>query len=149
MISMGASFETSVGYSDHTPGSVVPLGAVALGGCVIEKHFTMDKKLPGPDHPFAMDIDDFSKMVKDIRTLESALGSHIKSVTSDETETIILQRRSVYSTVDIPKGTKIEKKMLIELRPANGILPKHLNLIVGRTAKKHIPKNEPITWDNI
>jgi len=149
MVTMGETFQTLVGYSDHTPESIVPLGAVALGGCVIEKHFTIDKTLKGPDHPFAMDIIDFKNMVQDIRTLENALGSNVKTVTPDETETVVLQRRCLYSNVDIPAGITIKDNMLIELRPANGILPKHRDLVVGRTAKVDINKGEPITWDKI
>lgn len=149
MVTLGNVFQTLVGYSDHTPGSIVPLGAVALGGCIIEKHFTLDKTLKGPDHPFAMDIADFKKMVMDIRTMEKALGSPIKNITDDEIETVVLQRRSIYSKRDIPAGTLIEDDMIIELRPAKGILPKYKELVLGRCAKADIPKGEPITWDNI
>lgn len=149
MVTIGNTFQTLVGYSDHTPGSIVPLGAVALGGCVIEKHFTLDKTLPGPDHPFAMDIGDFKKMVLDIRTMEKSLGTPIKNITDDENETVVLQRRSLYSDVDIKSGTVIEEDMLIELRPVKGILPKYKELILGRRTRTDIPKGEPITWDKI
>ncbi len=149
MVTIGNTFQTLIGYSDHTPGSIVPLGAVALGGSVIEKHFTLDRSMRGPDHPFAMDTIDFKKMVEDIRTLEKAMGSPIKTITQDETETVILQRRSIYSKVDIPAGTIITDDMLIELRPAKGIIPRDRTLVVGRTSKINIARGEPITWDKI
>ncbi len=149
MVTLRDAFEVLVGYSDHTPGSVVPLGAVALGACVIEKHFTFDKARKGPDHPFAMDVQEMASMIEDIRKLEFALGSPIKQLTDTETETVILQRRSLFAKIDIETGTTIASEMIEPLRPARGILLKHIDLVVGRRAKVDIPKGEPITWDMI
>jgi len=149
MLTLRQAFQTLVGYSDHSPGSIVPLGAVALGACVIEKHFTFDKTRKGPDHPFAMDVPEMAEMVKSIRLLEKALGSPIKQVTPAETETVIIQRRSLFAKTNIPAGTIITKEMIESLRPATGIPPKYMELVIGRKSKVNIPEGEPITWDKI
>jgi len=149
MVTLREKFNVPVGYSDHTPGSVVPLGAVALGGCVIEKHFTDDKKRKGPDHPYAMDVDDFRSMVKDIRLLEKALGSYEKKLETAEKETVMLQRRSVYTKTDIPKGTVVTSDMLEILRPAKGILPEQIKMIINKKAKVDLKKGEVLTLDKI
>jgi sialic acid synthase SpsE len=149
MVTLRQAFQVPVGYSDHSPGSVVPLGAVALGACVIEKHFTFDKTRKGPDHPFAMDVIEMTSMIRDIKLLEKALGSPVKHVTPAETETVVLQRRSLFATVDIPAGTVITREMIEPLRPATGIPPQHINLVVGRKARVNIPEGEPITWQQI
>ncbi len=149
MVTLREAFQVPVGYSDHTPGSVVPLGAVALGACVIEKHFTFDKNREGPDHPFAMDVPEMTAMIKDIRLLEAALGSPIKQLTSAETETVILQRRSIFAKANIPAGATITADAVEALRPAIGILPQYLSLVIGRKAKIDIPAGEPISWEKI
>ena len=149
MVTLREAFQVPVGYSDHSPGSVVALGAVALGACVIEKHFTLDKTRKGPDHSFAMDVPEMSALIRDIRLLEAALGSPLKQVTPVETETVIIQRRSLFAKVDIPRGTVITEEMIEPLRPAIGILPGYLHLVVGRKASVDIPEGEPITWERV
>lgn len=149
MVTLGDTFNVLVGYSDHSVGSTVPLGAVALGACVIEKHFTFDKTRRGPDHPFAMDVTEMTAMIRDIRLLEQALGSPVKQVTPAEAETVIIQRRSLFAKVDIPAGTVITEDMIEALRPQIGILPKHLPLVAGRKAKVDILEGESITWGKI
>jgi len=148
---MRKKFGTLVGYSDHTPGYIVPMGTVALGGCIVEKHFTDDKTREGPDHPFAMDFEDFKLMVDNIRLLEKALGKAVKEVYPEEKETVVLQRRCIRAKENIPKGMKITKEMLDVLRPAplGSIYPKHLDKIAGRTAKKNIKKGEALNWETI
>lgn len=143
------AYNILTGYSDHSPGPVVALGSVALGAKVIEKHFTINKMDKGPDHPHSMDVNDFKKMVDYIRELEEALGSTRKIVVEEESETVIVQRRSLYANRDIPKEKVIDKEDLIELRPALGILPKYKNFIIGKISKKNIEKGTPIYWENI
>ena len=142
------AFNILTGYSDHSPGPVVAIGSVALGACVIEKHFTLNKKDPGPDHPHSMDVNEFKKMVGYIRELESAMGTTRKIVVAEESETVIVQRRSLYAKRDIPKGKVLEKEDIIELRPALGILPKYKDNILGKTSKEFIEEGKPIFWDN-
>lgn len=149
MCTLRDAFDCLFGYSDHTPGSIVPLGAVALGGCIIEKHFTDDKKREGPDHPFAMDIDDFKEMSSSIRTLELAMGSPVKDVYPCESETVILQRRSLFAAKNIAKEAKITPDMIAVLRPQTGLLPKYKSVVIGRTARVDITAGEPITWDKV
>jgi sialic acid synthase SpsE len=143
------AFNILTGYSDHSPGLVVALGSVALGGCVIEKHFTINKKDKGPDHPHSMDVNEFKTMVNCVRELEAAMGSTRKLVVEEESETVIVQRRCLYAKRDIQKGKAIEKDDLVELRPALGILPKFKSVIIGKTSKESIKKGFPIFWENI
>lgn len=149
MVTLGEAYGCQVGYSDHTPGNVVPLGSVALGACVIEKHFTDDKARKGPDHMFAMDADDFKEMVQSIRVLESALGRPVKEVAPCESETVILQRRSIFASRDIQKGARISEDMIDVLRPQKGLLPKYKPTVIGRVAQVDIKSGDPITWDKI
>ncbi len=143
------AFNIITGYSDHSPGDSVVLGAVALGAKVIEKHFTLNKEDKGPDHPHSMNPKEFAKMVKNIRNLEVAMGSGRKEVVEEESETVIVQRRSLYAKNAILQGNAIKKEDIIELRPALGILPKFKSIIIGRRAKRNIEAGEPLKWEDI
>ena len=144
-----SAFNILAGYSDHSPGPVVALGSVALGGVVIEKHFTLNKEDKGPDHPHSMDFNEFKKMVDYIRELESAMGSTSKFVVEEESETVYVQRRSLYSNKDIAKGDIISSSDIVVLRPALGILPKYKSIIIGKKAALDIPADTPIQWSYI
>ena len=148
MRSMGDIFNLEVGYSDHTPGSIVALASRALGGCMIEKHFTDDKNRSGPDHPFAMDHHDFKKMVDDIRTLEKTLGCPHKKIYEEEKLTVDLQRRCVRAKLDIKPGTTISRNLVEVLRPAppGSLPPKDATKIDGMTTTSLIKKGEHFTW---
>jgi sialic acid synthase SpsE len=148
MANLGRTMGVPYGYSDHTPGSTVPLGAVALGGCVIEKHFTDDKTRKGPDHPFAMDPADFRAMSQSVRDLEKALGDGIKRVTPEERETRIIMRRSLFAARDLKAGHRITADDIVALRPQHGILPDHLEAVVGRTLIKDVEALAPLTWEH-
>lgn len=137
------------GYSDHAPGSVVALGAVALGARVIEKHFTLDKTLSGPDHPHSMNPEEFSFMVKSIRELEKSLGSSFKNVVEEEAETVFVQRRGLCAKQDIEEGAIIRPEDIDVLRPALGIPPKFEQVIAGKVANRKMVKGEPIFWEDI
>ena len=147
MVALREAFGCVVGYSDHTPGSVVPLGAVALGGRIIEKHFTDDKTRKGPDHSFAMDGPEFAAMVREVRNLEQALGDGVKRIMPSERQTYTLQRRSILAAVDIPAGTVLEAQHLATLRPQVGLLPRDLPALLGRTTKTALKKGDPIRWE--
>ncbi len=151
MKAMSELFDVIVGYSDHTPGNIVPLGAISLGASVIEKHFTDDKTRKGPDHPFAMDAKEFKEMVDSIRILEKALGSPVKDLYEEEKETLILQRRCLRAAKDIPKGSEITEDMIEVLRPLakDALDPKYKDVVIRREAKVDMKKGDPFTWDKI
>ena len=161
MVSIGKKCEVLYGYSDHTIGPTqggddplrgitVPLGAVALGACVIEKHVTDDPTRTGPDHPFAMTIDgNFKEMIQAVRAMEQAMGDGKKRLMPSEQETVVIQRRGVYAATDIPHGKKIRRDMLEFLRPAVGLRPPETSRIIGKAAKKDIAKGSPISHDDI
>jgi N,N'-diacetyllegionaminate synthase len=142
-------FNIPVGFSDHTTGVLIPSLAVAKGADIIEKHFTLNKNLPGPDHKLSLDPVEFEQMVKNIRITESALGDGVKKITGKEEEMKGLGRRSITSTADIHKGEKISKDKIKILRPGTGIEPKYIDFVVGKTASKDIKKNQTINWDLI
>jgi len=143
------TFRLPVGLSDHTLGITIPIAAVALGACAIEKHFTLDKKLPGPDHRASLEPEELKGMVKAIKDVEKALGNGIKRLTVAEEENKKAARRSLVTRVDIPAGAVITEEMLDIKRPGNGIEPKYINLIIGRRAKETIGSGEVITFSKV
>lgn len=143
------AFGAILGYSDHTPDDVVPLGAVALGAKVIEKHFTFDRKLKGPDHPHSMQPEEFARMIERTRNLEKAMGTGTKEVVAEESETVIVQRRGLTASRDIKKGASLKRTDIVELRPALGIYPKYKEVVVGKRAKKNLKAGAPIKWEDI
>jgi pseudaminic acid synthase len=143
------TFEILTGCSDHAPTDIVPIASTVLGGCIIEKHFTLNKNDKGPDHPHSMDVNEFKNMVSRIRQVEIVLGSSRKNVVEEEAETVYVQRRALYSKRNIYKGNKIQLEDLIELRPALGILPKYKNIIIGKLASKDIVMDTPIFWEDL
>ena len=151
MKAMGELFDIFVGYSDHTSGIIVPLGAVSLGACVIEKHFTDDKTRTGPDHSFAMDGKEFKEMVDSIRTLEKALGSPMKDLYEDENVTVILQRRCLRAAKNIPKGSMVTEDLIDVLRPLakDALEPKYKGIVIGRKTKVDMKKGDSFTWEKI
>lgn len=142
MLELKNKFNLNVGYSDHSPGISVPLASVALGACVIEKHFTDDKMNIGPDHPHSLTPLEFSQMVSGIREVELALGSYHKKVVSSEKETRIIQRRSIFTTRHIKKGEKFTKNNIDCLRPCIGLPASDFIKILTKRAKKDL---EPYT----
>jgi N-acetylneuraminate synthase/N,N'-diacetyllegionaminate synthase len=144
---MRAAFKVPVGFSDHTLGIHIPVAAVAMGACVIEKHLTLDRTLPGPDHSFAIEPDELKELVRCIREVEKAKGTGIKEKSELEGEGYEKARRSIHAKVDIQKGTKITRDMLIIKRPGYGIKPKFIDIVVGREAKRDIKEDEWIMWD--
>jgi sialic acid synthase SpsE len=140
-----------LGLSDHTPGHVTVLGAVALGARVIEKHFTDDRSRVGPDHAFSMTPDDWRDMVDRTRELEAALGDGLKRVEANESETVVLQRRALHARRLIGAGETIATDDLIPLRPCppGAVTPAERSAIVGRTASRAIAAGEAITWSSL
>lgn len=149
METLKQAFKLPVGFSDHTLGITASIAAVALGACVIEKHFTLDRNLIGPDHKASLEPDELKEMVKTIRDVEKALGNGVKIPTKEEEEIKRIARRSIVAKVDIPKGTTITEDMMDAKRPGRGIEPKSIDIIVGKKAKEDIRKDEIVTWKMI
>lgn len=143
------AFKLPIGLSDHTLGITMPIAAVALGACVIEKHFTLDKKLPGPDHRASLTPKELKQMVAAIRDAEQALGDGIKRITVAEAENKKAVRRSLVARTDIPKGAVITEEILAIKRPGTGLEPKFLNLVIGRKARVAIKRDEIINTDKL
>jgi N-acetylneuraminate synthase len=146
MRTMQENLDCLVGYSDHTIDIIVPIAAVALGACVLEKHFTLDRSLPGPDHRASLEPDELQKMVKAIRDTETALGSKEKKPQKSEKEIITIARKSIVAQVNISKGTIIKRAMLAMKRPGTGLNGSHYEEIIGKRAKNDIKKDQQITW---
>lgn len=140
-------FGLPAGYSDHTLGTHIPIAAAAMGACVIEKHFTLDKNAEGPDHMLSADPTEMKQIVEGIRTVEKAKGDGVKRPIKSEMITRKNNRKSIVAVADIPKETVLARNMIDIKRPGYGIPPKYIELIVGRTARKDIPKEAVITWE--
>ena len=139
-------YKCITGFSDHTLDGESAIASIALGSKVLEKHFTLSKKFKGPDHKFAMEPKEFSKMVKSIRNTELALGNGIKGLISKEEKEMYLKgRRSIHFSRDIKKGEKLTKKDLCSKRPGLGIKPYLLNKIIGMSLKKTVKKDQWVT----
>ncbi len=149
MVTMREATGAPVGYSDHTPGSVVPLAAVALGASIIEKHITLDRDLSGPDHPYALEPSEFASMVTDIRTLHTALGDGVKRPLGDEEGERIGARRSIYAAAPIKSGQLVTEDNLKVVRHAFGLEPAMLDSIKGLRATKDFAANELISLDGL
>ena len=132
MQTMRESFNVAVGYSDHTLGVEVALAAVALGACVIEKHFTLSRDLPGPDHRASLEPDELAMMVRGIRTVEASLGHGRKEPAASEAEVAAVARRSLVAARDLDAGTELTERMIAVRRPGTGLPAAMLPEIVGR-----------------
>jgi sialic acid synthase SpsE len=147
---MAQAFGVPVGLSDHTLGTHVAVASVALGSCMLEKHFTLDRRLPGPDHPFAIEPTELKALVAAVREVESALGDGRKlGPAPEEAEMFQKARRSLVAAEDIPKGVPILPEMVVAKRPGFGIQPKFLDLVVGRPARCDIAEDDVITWEMV
>jgi N,N'-diacetyllegionaminate synthase len=144
MISMRQDLGVDVGYSDHTLGADIPLAAVALGATVIEKHLTLDRTLPGPDHSASLEVDEFEEMIRGIRRIEAAMGDKVKRPTKSERPNIELARKSIVAARPINKGESFSTENLACKRPATGLSPMLWDKIIGIPAKKYFCKDEPI-----
>jgi len=140
-------FRVPVGFSDHTIGNEVACAAVALGASLVEKHFTLDKKLPGPDHAMSLQPEELKTLVDGIRTVESALGDGVKKINESEFENRKAARRGLVATCDIMAGDKLSEKNVAFKRPAIGIDPRSFDIVMGKTVNRNIQADEPITWE--
>jgi pseudaminic acid synthase len=145
---MARIFKVPVGLSDHTLGTAIPVAAVALGACIIEKHFTLSRKTPGPDSSFSLEPHEFRTMVDAIRGIEKALGTVNYDVTEHEKASRVF-RRSLFAVEDIAEGELFTGKNIRSIRPGYGLPPKYLPEILGKPAKKNICRGTPLSWDLI
>jgi sialic acid synthase SpsE len=146
---MEAAFGVPAGLSDHTLGTHIAPAAVALGARLVEKHFTLDRTMAGPDHPFAVEPKELAELVTRVRDVEAALGDGVKRGPSvEEAEEMYTKaRRSLVAARDIPIGTRITADMLCVKRPGTGVAPRFADAVVGRTASRDIECDDVITWE--
>lgn len=144
MNTMREALKLPVGYSDHTQGIEVALAAAALGACVIEKHFTLDKTMEGPDHKASLEPAELRNMVEGIRKIEQALGNGIKQASCSETDNIGIVRKSIVAAAYIRKGETFTEENLTAKRPGNGINPMRWDEIIGRKADRDYKQDEMI-----
>ena len=144
MLQMKEKFGVRVGYSDHTKGIEVPIAAVALGAEVLEKHFTLDKTLPGPDHTASLNPNELKAMVDAIRNIEQAIGNGEKHVSNSEQRNIAIARKSIIAAKDIKQGEYLTEENLTTKRPGNGVSPMRWNEVIGTKAVRDFAEDELI-----
>lgn len=144
-----SAFRVPVGLSDHTLGLDVPIAAVAVGASIIEKHFTLDRTLAGPDHEASITAEELSDLISRIRRVEAALGNGCKEPLPSEEDVRRASRRSIVIREPIPPGTKIHSNMLTFKRPGTGISPVELELVVGRVTKRALAVDTLLRWEDL
>ena len=145
MIALRTEFDVNIGYSDHTIGIEVPIAAVVLGANVIEKHFTLDKNMEGPDHKASLEPLELKQMVNSIRNIEKALaGTGIKEPSNSEIKNIQIARKSIHTNKELKKGHVLQKDDLIMLRPGDGISPMDIDLYLNKQIKSNLPAGHKI-----
>ncbi len=144
MVTIGNTFDVKYGYSDHTLGIEVDIAAVAMGAACIEKHFTLDKTMNGPDHKASLEPDELKNMVKAIRNIELALGSSIKKPSKSEKPNMKIARKSIVANTNIKKGEIFTKNNLVAKRPGDGISPMRWDEVIGTIAQKDHEEDELI-----
>lgn len=145
MLHIGDTFETQIGYSDHTLGIEVPVAAVALGAQIIEKHFTLDKSMPGPDHAASLEPFELKAMVSSIRNIEQAIsGSGLKEPSPSEAKNIAIARKSIVAKHSIKKGEIFNEENITVKRPGTGISPMDWDQVIGKLAKQDFEEDDLI-----
>lgn len=144
MLEIKEKFGVEIGYSDHTEGIEVPIAAVALGATVIEKHFTLDKNMEGPDHKASLEPSELKAMVTSIRNIEQALGTGHKTVSDSERKNIEIARKSIVAAKDIKEGEIFTEENITVKRPGNGISPMEWENVIGKVAKRNFQEEELI-----
>jgi N,N'-diacetyllegionaminate synthase len=149
MVTMGEAFRVPVGYSDHSSGLEAALVATTLGARIIEKHLTLDRCLPGPDHAASLEPDEFAHLVRSVRRAEVMLGDGIKRPTIAESANVAGIRRGVVAARTLNRGEVITRDMLCAKRPFRGVNPEQADLFVGFELTRKLEADEPILWDDV
>lgn len=149
MVTLRNAFKTPVGYSDHTIGNEAAVSAVALGATIIEKHFTLDKNMEGPDHKASMEPQELKEYVRAIRNTEKLLGTGIKQPTERERNIMNDARRSIVASRKLTKGTILTRDMFDFKRPGSGVKPEFVNIFIGRKLKRDLMEDELVGWKDI
>lgn len=144
IVTIGDAFKVKIGYSDHTEGIEIPLAAVAMGACVIEKHLTLDKNMEGPDHKASIEPDEFKKMVDGIRKIERAMGNGIKRPSASEIKNKVIARKSIIASTLIKKGDLFTAGNLSTKRPGDGLSPMLWDTVIGSEARRDFQPDEQI-----
>jgi pseudaminic acid synthase len=139
-------FDVPVGLSDHTMDIAVPVTAVALGACIIEKHFTLSRSLKGPDSAFSLEPAEFKTMVEAVRVVENSLGQIHFGLTEGERSSRVF-RRSLFVVKDVKQGETFSEENVRSIRPGHGLHTRHLPQIVGKCASQDIERGTPLNWD--
>ena len=149
MLTIRNVFNVSIGYSDHTEGIEIPIAAVALGADVIEKHFTLNKEMDGPDHKASLEPGELKAMVASIRNIEIALGDGFKKPSDSESKNIALARKSLFLSIDLPKGSELKIEHFTVKRPGSGISPMNINNMIGKITNKDLYCDHLLSWSDI
>ncbi len=148
MADLATSFDVVVGLSDHTPGTACAVAAIALGACVIEKHFTLRRADGGPDAAFSLEPDEFKRLVDDCRAAWLSLGGIAYERSAREQENLVF-RRSLYVVEDVAVGEQLTSNNIRSIRPGFGLPPKHLSEVLGRSAVRPLKRGEPLRWEDV
>lgn len=149
MLTLKDSFPYAIGYSDHTKGIIMPIMSVAMGATVLEKHFTLDKQMDGPDHKASLDVQELEDMVAAVRNVEAAKGDGIKQPTASEMSTREVARKSVVVNKTLKKGIILEEEDLSVKRPGTGVAPKYIQEFTGKVLLRDIEEDTLINWDDV
>ena len=149
MLTIGEKYNVKIGYSDHTLGIEVPIAAVALGATVIEKHFTLDRSMDGPDHLASLEPNELKQMVDSIRNIEIALGDGIKIAREAESKNIVIARRSIHIKENLEANSVLTAKDLIMKRPGDGISPMEIEKVLSKSIKHTLSKDHKLSFDDL
>jgi N,N'-diacetyllegionaminate synthase len=144
MLAIASEFGVKIGYSDHTQGIEIAIAAVALGACIVEKHFTLDQSLPGPDHKASLEPNQLAAMVRAIRNIGEAMGDGIKRPTTNEVKNLLIVRKSLVAASTIKAGELFSNLNIVAKRPGSGISPMRLDEVIGKPAPRNFEPDELI-----
>lgn len=149
MLTIREAFKVNVGYSDHTLGIEIPISAVALGAQIIEKHFTLDKTMKGPDHSASLEPTELKNMVSAIRNVEQALGNGIKEPSASEVQNLIVARKSIHLNKNLPKGSTLSELDLVLKRPGDGISGVNIDFVIGKKINSDLVKDHKLSFRDL